>query len=63
MGYPIRVATIRQIGLRRDADVVINHTDYQYFGVLIGVVVGIKHGYRVVWGRIAEVDGTAWSKR
>jgi hypothetical protein len=25
------------------------HTDCQYFEVLIGVVVGIKHGYRVVW--------------
>jgi superfamily II DNA helicase RecQ len=25
------------------------HTDCQYFGVLIGVVVGIKHGYPGVW--------------
>ena len=25
------------------------HTDCQYFGVLIGVVVGIKYGYPGVW--------------
>ena len=25
------------------------HADCQYFGVLIGVVVGIKHGYPTLW--------------